>query len=111
MPLRHLIRFTGVSYLAYCYIKISPHQSLDYMLTVIPDKARVGWNNIMSQYVSVTNAVKQGGILSSVLFSLYIKALLQTLRQSGVGFHIMVILWEFYRMLMILLLFSRVFGD
>ena len=33
-------------------------------------KARVGWNNIMSEYFSVSNGVKQGGVLSSVLFSL-----------------------------------------
>ena len=42
-------------------------------------KARVGWNNIMSEYFSVSNGVKQGGVLSSMLFRLYIDPLLQKL--------------------------------
>ena len=50
--------------------------------------ARVGWNNIMSEYFSVSNGVKQGGVLSSMLFSLYIDPLLEKLKQSGVGCHI-----------------------
>ena len=51
-------------------------------------KARVGWNTIMSEYVSVSNGVKRGGVLSSMLFSLYINPLLQKLKQSGGGCHI-----------------------
>ena len=43
----------------------------------------------MSEYLSVSNGVKQGGVLSSsMLFSLYIDPLLQKLKQSGVGCHI-----------------------
>ena len=51
-------------------------------------RARVDWNNIMSEYFSVSNGVKQGGVLSSMLFSLYIDPLLQKLKQSAVGCHI-----------------------
>ena len=40
-------------------------------------KARVGWNNIMSEYLSVSNGVKQGGVLSSMLLCLYIDSLSQ----------------------------------
>ena len=65
----------------------------------------------MSEYFAVSNGVKQDGVLSSMLFSLYIDLLLEKLKQSIVGCHIMVILWGFYRMLMTLLLFARVFGD
>ena len=39
----------------------------------------------MSEY---SNGVKQGGVLSSMLFSLYIDPLLHKLKQSGVGCHI-----------------------
>ena len=45
----------------------------------------------MSEYFSVSNGVKQGGVLSSMLFSLYIDQLLvilQKLKQLGVGCHI-----------------------
>ena len=59
-----------------------------YFDSYFRQKARVGWNNIMSEYFSVTNGVKQGGVLSSMLFSLYIDPLLQKLKQSGVGCHI-----------------------
>ena len=39
----------------------------------------------MSEYLSVSNGLKQGGVLSSMLFSLYIDPLLQKLKQSSVG--------------------------
>ena len=42
----------------------------------------------MSEYVSVSNGVKQGVVLSEMLFCLYIDPLLQKLKQSGVGCHI-----------------------
>ena len=42
----------------------------------------------MSEYFFVSNGVKQGGVLSLMLFSLYIDPLLQKLKQSGVGCHI-----------------------
>ena len=62
-------------------------------------KACVGWNNIMSEYISVSNGVKQDKILSSMLFSLYIDPLLQKFKQSDVGCH------------MIILLFAWIFVD
>ena len=42
----------------------------------------------MSEHFSVSNGVKQGGVLSSILSSLYIDPLLEQLKQSGVGCHI-----------------------
>ena len=41
----------------------------------------------MSEYLSVSNGVKQGGILSA-MFSPCVDPLLQKLKQSGVGCHI-----------------------
>jgi len=47
--------------------------------------ARVSWNGIFSQSFTVENGVRQGGVVSPVLFSLYIDGLLQRLWDSGVG--------------------------
>lgn len=46
---------------------------------------RVEWNGIFSQSFSVRNGVKQGGIVSPVLFCVYIDGLLQSLANLGVG--------------------------
>ena len=49
---------------------------------------RVRWNNELSDEFSVSNGVKQGGILSPVLFSIYTDTMLSSLRDSGVGCYI-----------------------
>ena len=46
---------------------------------------KVLWNGVYSQNFPVVNGVKQGGILSPVLFCICIDNLLLTLRQTGVG--------------------------
>ena len=51
-------------------------------------KICVKWGYVISQEIKVTTGVKQGGILSTVLFSLYIDQLLLRLRNTGVGCHI-----------------------
>lgn len=48
----------------------------------------VRWNSEVSESFSVTNGVKQGGILSPVLFSVYTDSLLEELKKSGVGCHL-----------------------
>jgi len=49
-------------------------------------QARVSWAGIMiSDYFSVHNEVRQGGVLSLILFCVYIDNLLQRLSRSGVG--------------------------
>ena len=45
----------------------------------------VSWNKCRSNYFSISNGVKQGGVLSPILFSIYIDALLTRLKQSGFG--------------------------
>lgn len=46
---------------------------------------QVRWNSQLSDPFSVSNGVKQGGVLSPVLFSIYTDAMLSNLRDSRVG--------------------------
>ena len=46
---------------------------------------RVAWCGIVSDYFLAINGVKQGGVLSPVLFCLYIDGLLVALSKAGVG--------------------------
>jgi hypothetical protein len=51
-------------------------------------QCRVKWCSHISDAFSTTNGVKQGGVLSPVLFTIYMDCLLYKLRQSGVGCYI-----------------------
>ena len=51
-------------------------------------KCRVKWCNHLSKIFSVTNGVKQGGVLSPILFTIYLDCLLERLRLSGAGCYI-----------------------
>ena len=57
-----------------CLLYTYTHQTLN-----------VSWNKCRSNYFSTSNGVKQGGVLSPILFSIYIDALLTRLKQSGFG--------------------------
>lgn len=46
---------------------------------------RVSWCGILSDYFVAVNGVKQGGVLSPVLFCLYIDGLLVLLSKAGIG--------------------------
>ena len=48
-------------------------------------KLRVCYNRKASSWFTITNGVKQGGVLSPTLFCLYVDGLLEKLRNSGVG--------------------------
>ena len=50
-------------------------------------KLQVKWNNIKSDKFNVTNGVRQGGVLSPFLFSIYMDELLMSLKENGVGCH------------------------
>jgi hypothetical protein len=49
---------------------------------------RVSWAGVLSDYFGALNGVKQGGVVSPVLFCIYIDDLLINLSQSGVGCYI-----------------------
>ena len=48
----------------------------------------VRWNGVLSESFHVSNGVRQGGVLSPVLFSVYVNGLLCKLKDSGVGCHL-----------------------
>ena len=49
---------------------------------------RVKWGSVMSKSFTVINGVKQGGVLSPVLFAIYTDGLLFRLQEIGIGCHI-----------------------
>lgn len=51
-------------------------------------KMRIRWEDHHSEFFNVSNGVKQGGILSPFLFSIYIDVLLLKLKGSGFGCHV-----------------------
>ena len=54
----------------------------------VNQKIQVKWNCKLSEPFSVKNGVRQGGILSPLLFSLYMDELLLELKETGIGCHI-----------------------
>ena len=48
----------------------------------------VKWGDETSASFSISNGIKQGGVISSLLFSLYIDEPFLLLKQSGLGCHI-----------------------
>ncbi len=51
----------------------------------LKQKFRVRWDSTYSQYFNVSNGVKQGSVISQILFCIYMDRLLNELANSGVG--------------------------
>ena len=51
-------------------------------------KSRCSWNGTLGEYFDVTTGVKQGGVLSPRLFTVYVNDLILKLRARGIGCHI-----------------------
>ena len=58
------------------------------ILLYTTQKIRVKWRNTLSANSSVLNGVKQGGVMSPILFSVYLDDLLCRLRQNHAGCYI-----------------------
>ena len=48
----------------------------------------VKWNNFQSESFPITNGVKQGGVISPILFTLYTNSLIEKVRESKLGCHV-----------------------
>ena len=51
-------------------------------------KANVTWNGEESRYFTLCNGVKQGAILSAILYCVYTNGLFEQLRRQGIGCHV-----------------------
>ncbi len=51
-------------------------------------KLQVKWSDHIGNMFSVSNGVKQGGVLSLIYFSVYLDGLLTQLNKKGVSCHI-----------------------
>ena len=58
----------------------------------INQKIQVKWNDVLSNQYSISNGVRQGGCLSSTLFSIYLNDLIDVLRSSNIVCRYMVII-------------------
>ena len=53
----------------------------------IGQNIRVKWNDCISHVYAVSNGVKQGGVMSPLLFNLYVQDLIECLDRKGLGCH------------------------
>ena len=58
------------------------------LVTYRNQRANVKWDNEMSEFFSIKNGVKQGAILSAVLYCVYTNGLFEELRRSKIGCYI-----------------------
>jgi hypothetical protein len=58
------------------------------LVTYLGQKCFVRWNSAESSQFSVQNDVRQGAVLSPILFSVYVNDLIDLLRASGLGCHV-----------------------
>ena len=52
-------------------------------------KCRCRWKDAFSDFFDVTSGIKQGGVISPLIFSVYVDDLIKRLRKHGVGCHML----------------------
>ena len=62
-----------------------------HYLRACADSSGLTWNKTLSEKFSISNGVRQGGVLSPILFIVYINELLIRLKSQAVGCH-----WSHY---------------
>ena len=73
-----------ISQLLYVYSRGMYHIYLRQLMKIYEEQQmRIRWNNSVSDYFTISNGVKQGGVLSHVLLSLYLDQLIVQLRHLG----------------------------
>ena len=65
-----------------------PSITLLLLSMYLQSSLRVKWQNSFSKRFKMFNGVKQGGVMSPKLFTVYIDKLFQTLEQSGYGCYV-----------------------
>ena len=68
--------------------KICPVYARFLLLMYTKHRCRVKWRSSLTASCEVKNGVKQGGVLSPILFNVYMDELLLRLKESGVGCYI-----------------------
>ena len=90
-PLRRLIDCTTLNFLD-CYHNIENIECpliLRLLLNMYRKQCiQVRWGDSLSDMFSMSNGVKQGAVLSPVLFNAYFDKLFEGLRDSGIGCHV-----------------------
>ena len=66
-----------------------PMKTLRFIIdSYVRQNTRISWDNVYTNYFQLLNGVKQGGVLSAKLFTLYTDGLFTELKQSGYECHI-----------------------
>ena len=68
--------------------KVCPLIMRMLLILYLTNTAVVKWNDKLSDSLKVSNGVKQGGVASTHLFSIYIDPLIDSIRSSKIGCHV-----------------------
>ena len=75
------------------FLKLMDHNVPKVFLDIIMTwhdglMCRVKWDNVFSDWFSITAGVRQGGVLSPGFYSIYVDELISILQRAGIGCHI-----------------------